>query len=116
MTDPRVIGGYFRSSFAAFLALSAPEPPPFDLLLDLPLDPFLEVPPDFLSTNFLASFPISDMRPSHAPSPSGVTWILIFLPQGPLSETSLLKIEEGRDPIMGPRPGWWRAWLGAHYG
>jgi hypothetical protein len=87
---PSITGGYFKISFAALLALSAPEPPPFDLLLDLLLDPFLEVPPDF-STNFLASFPISDMRPSHAPSPSGVTWILMFLPQGPLSETSLLK-------------------------
>ena len=47
-------GDYFKNSFAALFALSAPEPPPFFLLLlDLLLEPFLEVPPDF-STTFLA--------------------------------------------------------------
>ena len=62
--------GYLKISFAALLALSAPEPPPFflllDVLLDLPLDPFFEPPPAF-STNFLASFSIPAIRPKHAP-------------------------------------------------
>ncbi len=53
-----VNGAYFKTSFAAFLALSAPEPPPsflpLDLLLDdLPLEPFFELPPA-LSATFLA--------------------------------------------------------------
>jgi hypothetical protein len=58
--NPSVNSGYFKNSFAALFALSAPEPPPFfSLLLDLLLldflllEPFLEVPPDS-STNFLA--------------------------------------------------------------
>jgi hypothetical protein len=70
---PRVTSDYFKSSFAALLALSAPEPPPLDLLLlDPPPDPFFEVPPAFFSANFLASFPIfSAMRAEHAPYPSG---------------------------------------------
>ena len=70
--------GYLKISFAALLALSAPEPPPFfllldvlldlllDVLLDLPLDPFFEPPPAF-STNFLASFSIPAIRLKHAP-------------------------------------------------
>jgi hypothetical protein len=65
-------GVYFKNSLAALLALSAPEPPPsflpLVLLLDLPLEPFFEVSPDF-SRCFLASFAIlSIMRPDHVPS------------------------------------------------
>src|SRR4028118_1485663 len=65
-------GVYFKNSLAALFALSAPEPPPFFLplvlLLDLPLEPFFEVSPDF-SRCFLASFAIlSIMRPDHVPS------------------------------------------------
>jgi hypothetical protein len=65
-------GGYFRSSLAALLALSAPEPPPFYsplvLLVDLPLEPLFEVSPDF-SRYFLPSLAIlSIMRSDHVPS------------------------------------------------
>jgi hypothetical protein len=77
---------YFKNSFAALLALSAPEPPPFVLLLldDLPLDPFFfEVSPAFSSTNFLASFPIfSAIRANHTPFPSGEVDTRVSTPTG----------------------------------
>ena len=76
---------YFKNSFAALLALSAPEPPPLVLLLldDLPLDPFFfEVSPAFSSTNFLASFPIfSAIRANHTPFSIGGSRYLCFYPK-----------------------------------
>ena len=75
LKNPSVSGGYFRRSLAAFLALSAPEPPPFFLPLDdLPLEPFFELPPAF-STACLAL----SMYPNHDPS-SFKGALSLFLP------------------------------------
>ena len=104
-----VSGGYFRRSLAAFLALSAPEPPPFFLPLDLPLDddlplePFFELPPAS-STAFLAL----SMYPDHAPFSLRV--LSLFAPTVVLKTTrnrpgSFLRLRPPK-PTEGLIPPW----------
>lgn len=100
---PRISGNYLKSSLAALLALSTPEPPPFFLLLVLPLEPFFEDPSTFFIT-FLASFSIPAMWLERAPF-SSTALLLAFLPYPGNPKTAETRPESRRTPASTTLPG-----------